>query len=60
MFICEDCERKTGTRIPEYMRLFGESYGPCELCHKTAGCVDWHGGIGPAKSGERKDGEAGG
>jgi hypothetical protein len=44
MFICPDCAKEIDD-IPSYMFLFMTSYGPCELCHHNASCIDWHGSI---------------
>lgn len=40
MFICEKCLEK----YEEVIHLSG-SYGPCELCGKTASCADIHGAL---------------
>lgn len=35
MFFCDICAEKNS-----YPQSFSKSYGPCEICHKTAECSD--------------------
>ena len=41
MFICEKCAQKEGIDTFYFMLL--TSYGPCEVCHNSAVCIDYHG-----------------
>jgi len=46
MFICEKCQ--ANYRIDSFYQLIGPfSYGPCELCHHTGTCLDYHGNLDP-------------
>lgn len=43
MFICVDCAPKSLWWL--FSLAMGVSYGPCECCHRTKGCIDWHGNL---------------
>jgi hypothetical protein len=43
MFVCKDC-------APEHVKwmldlAMGVSHGPCECCHITKDCLDYHGDL---------------
>jgi hypothetical protein len=48
MFICEKCiNEHEPLKFPSW--FYPQSYGPCELCHKTGFCIDHHGDLPPLK-----------
>ncbi len=40
MFMCEKCHDKDKACNWEFGMHFSKSYGACEICRKTGGCVD--------------------
>jgi len=42
MFLCEPCSKKMGATDFDWIICF-PSFGPCESCHKTTHCIDYHG-----------------
>lgn len=43
MFLCKDCISKSLRWL--FDLAMGVSHGPCESCHKTKDCIDWHGDL---------------
>jgi hypothetical protein len=53
MFLCIKCAPKAAQWL--FNLAMGISYGPCESCHTRSECIDWHGNLDDADTGNKPE-----